>query len=37
MADAVRDMCIQAVADATGRSFDEVLQLVDNRTDELQG
>lgn len=37
MADAVRDMCIQAVADASGKSFDEVLQLVEERTEELQG
>lgn len=37
MADAVRDMCIQAVADATGKTFDEVLHLVEERTEELQG
>ena len=37
MADAVRDMCVQAVADAIGKSFDEVLQLVEARAEELQG
>ena len=37
MADAVRDMCVQAVADATGQSFSEVVKLVDNRAEELQG
>lgn len=36
MADAVRDMCIQAVADATGKKFDEVLALIDARSEELQ-
>lgn len=37
MADAVRDMCIQAVGDATGKNFDEVLRLVEERSEELQG
>lgn len=37
MADSVRDMCIQATADATGKSFDDVLRLIEERADELQG
>ena len=37
MADAVRDMCVQAIADAIGKSFNEVLQLVEVRAEELQG
>ena len=37
MAEAVRDMCVQAVADATGQSFDGVLRLVEARAEELQG
>lgn len=37
MADAVRDMCIQAVADAMGTEFDQVLRLIDERSEELQG
>lgn len=37
MADAVRDMCIQAVANATGKSFSEVLVLVEEMSNELQG
>lgn len=36
MADAVRDMCVQAVAEATGQSFDDVLRLIDERSEELQ-
>lgn len=36
MADAVRDMCIHAIADATGKQFSEVLKLIDARVEELQ-
>ncbi|MBK6911284.1 MAG: hypothetical protein IPK53_17780 [bacterium] len=36
MADAVRDMCIQAVADAAEKSFDDILSEVEKRSGELQ-
>lgn len=36
MGDAVRDMCIQAIADAKGKSFDEVLKMIEERAEELQ-
>ena len=36
MADAVRDMCIQAVADATGKEFADVLKLIEARAEDLQ-
>jgi len=31
-AEATRDFCIQAVADVTGRSFDEIVGLIEQRT-----
>lgn len=37
MADAVRDMCVQVVAESTGKSFNEVQELIDARAEELQG
>jgi energy-converting hydrogenase Eha subunit G len=36
LADAVRDACIQVVADSLGTSFAEVLILIDKRADEMQ-
>jgi hypothetical protein len=36
LADAVRDACVQTIADTTGRSFAEVLTLIDERSEEMQ-
>lgn len=35
-ADAIRDYCVSALASYLGKTFDEVLALVDQRLDELQ-
>ena len=36
LADAVRDRCVQAVADALGKSFAEVLILINKRSEDMQ-
>ena len=35
-ADAVRDSCMQVLADITGKSFGEIETLIENRIDEMQ-
>jgi hypothetical protein len=35
-ADAVRDSCIRALSEVLDASFDEILAMVDQRTDEKQ-
>ena len=36
LADAVRDSCVQAVADAVGKSVAEVLLLINKRAEDMQ-